>query len=289
VTRLARLAGHAREDERFWRALEEDRFRELTSRDPAGNVSIKIGDLMSPLPMLARNGGIRGFPPEPLQASTMALTRRLVRRIVAELQGNRHQLTARHVHDVLDLTTKSISGSRVEIPGIGVRRVFDRLVFSPVSANGQAEALGDMVLSRHEFEYVIPLPGTSKTSCIVVPEIQRRFDLKMIDWPSARGETIQYRGAVDFERLQWPLVLRNWRPGDSYRPQGCRRVRKLKRLFLESRVPKGARTGWPVLTSAGKLVWASGYPVAEEFAPSSETRTGLIITEEQMQRTSREP
>jgi len=53
-------------------------------------------------------------------------------------------------------------------------------------------------------------------------------------------------------------------------------------MFLESRVPQDARGTWPVLTSAGKLVWASGYPVAEEFAPCPETRTGLLIAEEEL-------
>jgi tRNA(Ile)-lysidine synthase len=76
------------------------------------------------------------------------------------------------------------------------------------------------------------------------------------------------------------MILRNWRPGDSYRPLGRKRDRKLKRLFLESRVPRSIRGSWPVLTSAGRLVWASGYPVADEFAARPETRTGLVIAEE---------
>ena len=281
VTRLARLASLAREDETFWRALEEERLRALTLRDPAGNISLKIGDLLSPLPILGRAERAPALRPETAQTSTLALTRRLVRRIVAELRGNRDQLTAGHVQDVLDLAVKSCSGSRIALPGIVVRRVFDRLEFSPSPSLGKAEGLGESTLGRGEFEYVIPPPATSKTSCIVVPEIQRRFDLKMIDWPSAPGETIRNWGVLDFERLRWPLVLRNWRPGDSYRPRGHRRARKLKRLFLESRVPRQARTGWPVLTSAGDLVWAWGYPVAEEFAPGPETRTGLLIAEEQ--------
>ena len=88
-------------------------------------------------------------------------------------------------------------------------------------------------------------------------------------------------GILDFDRLRWPLILRNWRPGDSYRPYRRRRVRKVKRLLLESRIPLCDRTGWPVLTSAGALVWALGCPVADEFAPRSGTRAGLVIAEEE--------
>jgi tRNA(Ile)-lysidine synthase len=281
VVRLARLAGHAREEEIFWRSLEQERFETLASRDSAGNISLRIDDLLSPLPWLARAGAAgrtQGSPP----SSTLALTRRLVRRIVADLQGSRRNLTARHIQDVLDLAEKSQSGARIELPGIVVRHVFDRIVFSPAPVAAEVKASSENGLHDCEFEYAVALPGSSKTSCIVVAEIQRRFDLKVIDWPSGSGETIQYRGALDFERLRWPLTLRSWRPGDSYRPRGHRRVRKLKRLFLESRVPQDARATWPVLTSAGQLVWASGYPVAEEFAPRPGTRTGLLIAEEDL-------
>jgi tRNA(Ile)-lysidine synthase len=287
VTRLARLAGLAREDETFWRSLEEERFEALASRDLAGNISLKIDDLLSPLPRLASPGGTARRAPDSRQTSTLALTRRLVRRIVADLQGSRQKLTARHVQDVLDLAEKSQSGARVELPGVSVRRVFGRLVFSPVPDADKEKTTSESEPCGREFEYAIAMPGSSKMSCIVVAEIRRRFDLKVIDWPSASGETTHHRGILDFERLQWPLTLRSWRPGDSYRPHGHRRVRKLKRLFLESRVPQGARATWPVLTSAGQLVWASGYPVAEEFAPRHGTRTGLLVVEQDLQGASK--
>ncbi|MBZ5660931.1 MAG: tRNA lysidine(34) synthetase TilS [Acidobacteriia bacterium] len=284
VNRLARLAGHAREEESFWQSLEQERFQALASRDSEGNITLKIGDLLSPLPGLARPGAAAGRTQSSPPSSTMALSRRMVRRIVAELLGSRSNLTAQHVQDVLDLAEKSQSGARAELPGIVVRHVFDRLVFSPARVSARTKAASGNALYGREFEYAIAPPGPSNTSYIVVGEIGRRFELKVIDWPTGSGETIQHRGALDFERLRWPLTLRSWRPGDSYRPRGHRRARKLKRLFLESRVPQDARAAWPVLTSAGQLVWASGYPVAEEFAPRPGTRTGLLIAEQDLRK-----
>jgi hypothetical protein len=35
-----------------------------------------------------------------------------------------------------------------------------------------------------------------------------------------------------------------------------------------------------VLTSAGAIVWARGFPVAAEFAASQGTETGVLIEEE---------
>src|ERR1700704_4087883 len=109
----------------------------------------------------------------------------------------------------------------------------------------------------------------------------RRVPLKVVEWASVSRETTTGWDTLDFDRLRWPLVLRNWRPGDSYRPHRRHHVRKLKRLLLESRVPRCDRTSWPVLTSAGALVWALGCPVADEFAAGSGTKAGVVIAEEE--------
>ena len=284
VTRLARLASHAREDEVFWRALEDERFSALTARDASGAVSIDAGELLSPLPPVTFGGGnSEPIPAPPAEAAaTMALTRRLVRRIYGELRGSREQLTSSHVDAVLDLAAKSQSGSRLDLPGMTVERIFNRLIFATVRArrNDVREAGASGLASG--FSYSLARPATGDGISIVVTEIHRRFNLKMVDWSATRSETVCGRGALDFDRVQWPLVLRNWRPGDSYRPQGSRRVRKLKRLLLESRVPRDVRKGWPVLDSAGSVIWASGYPAAEEVAASGLTQVGLVIGEEDL-------
>jgi tRNA(Ile)-lysidine synthase len=282
VTRLSRLARHAREDETFWRSLEDERFHALATRESSEAVSLRVEELLSPLPALIieRRHDRRG--PDLISAPSMALTRRLVRRIFVELRGSREKLTSRHVESVIDLATKSQSGAKIDLPGVCVERIFDRLCFTITEPGWKRAEEIETAPQNRDFSYSVSRPETLGTASIVVTEIQRRFNLKMVDWPSARSDTVVGRGALDFDRVRWPLVLRNWRPGDSYRPQGSRRVRKLKRLLLESRVPRSARGSWPVLTSEGRVIWASGYPVAEELAPRQGTQIGLVIGEEEL-------
>jgi tRNA(Ile)-lysidine synthase len=287
VTRLSRLAKHAREDETFWRSLEEERFNALVTRESSAAISLRVEDLLSPLPMRIRADRSAGVGSAPSSNSTitpptMALTRRLVRRIFAELRGSRMQLTSRHVDGVMDLATKSQSGARIDLPGVCVERIFDRLCFTNVSAAPDTAQDGETTRRNCDFAYTISRPGRLESTSVVVTEIHRRFNLKMVDWPPAQRDTVVGWGALDFDRVQWPLVLRNWHPGDSYRPHGSRRVRRLKRLLLQSRVPRSARGSWPVLTSEGKVIWASGYPVAEDLAPLPGTQTVLVIGEEEL-------
>ncbi len=282
VTRLSRLATHAREEEMFWRSLEDAQMEALATRESATAISLRIPDLLAPLPLPVRAAGGAAGEAKSSSIATMALTRRLVRRIFAELRGSRAQFTSRHVDSVIELATKSRSGAKLDLPGVRVERIFDRLRFTNVSAAREAAGSGEAAMppGNRAFEYTVSRPARLESSSVVVTEINRRFSLKMVDWPPDRSDTVVGWGALDLDRVHWPLVLRNWRPGDSYRPHGSRHVRKLKRLLLESRVPQSARGSWPVLTSEGKVIWASRYPVADELAPSPETRTGLVIDEE---------
>jgi tRNA(Ile)-lysidine synthase len=278
VGRLARLAAHAREDETFWRALEEARFQALATRESTAKISLNISDLLSPTEHL----GLPEIPELETPIPAMALTRRLVRKIYAELRGSREQLTSRHVDSVIDLATKSQSGARISLPGICVERIFNRLVFANVSAAVRTTQQDAMSESNFSFAYTVSRPEGLDSASIVVTEIHRRFNLKIVDWPPSPRDTVSGRIALDFERVQWPLVLRNWLPGDSYRPQGSSSARKVKRLLLESRIPRSSRVSWPILTSQGKVIWASGYPVAEEVAAHAGTRSGLVIAEEEL-------
>ena len=282
VTRLARLAAHAREDEVFWRTLEEERLRSLAICSTPREISLRITDLLCPFPPLAPASSHFAGEPELPSAPALGLTRRLVRRIFSNLRGSRVQLTARHVESVLDLATKSQSGARIELPGVCVERIFDRLCFTNISGEAGAGRELQSEIPKLKFAYKIPNPGRVQPASVVVTEIQRRFNLKVVDWPPGPSDTGVSGGALDFDCVRWPLVLRNWRPGDSYHPHGSRRVRKLKRLLLESRIPRKAREGWPVLTSEDHVIWASGFPAAEGVAPRDGTQVGLLIGEENL-------
>src|SRR5260221_12044560 len=113
-----------------------------------------------------------------------------------------------------------------------------------------------------------------------VPELSCVCRLRVIDWPAKRGDSINTGFVLDWDALQPPMVLRNWRPGDKLRPCGHRSGHKLKRLLSKKGLSRPEREGWPILTSRGILVWARGLPVDAEFAATEQTRAAIGVTEE---------
>jgi tRNA(Ile)-lysidine synthase len=290
VAQLCRLASLAADEEALWDSWVGAAFQSKTQREPSGAITIRAADLLAPAALAFSSVAPSMDTADGSALASAAFSRRLVRRIYQELCGDRTGLTARHTDQVLRLARNSRSfgagrrgraanGSETHLPGVRVERNFDtlRFVLAPAgssAAQGAAEA-GEYA----HFEYSIHLEGAQPAE-VAVPEIGRRLRFKLIDWPRATGETRVGQIALDRDRLRSPLVIRSWLPGDSFRPSGRRHIRKLKRLLLESRISQRDRAGWPVLTSAGAIVWARGFPVAAEFAAAAGSEVGVVIEEE---------
>jgi len=263
---LATLAEFARADEAFLNALVEEHTKKCVERKK-DSATIRACDLF----VLGKNPGTTRKSTE--GERNLAISTRMVRRIVKEVKARAGEFGAEHVRAVLELAERGENGKRLELPGgLVVRREQDVLIFSA--------AEDKKTMQRHtacEFERAINLDGQENDVC--VPELSCVFRLKVIDWPAKRGETTKSESVLDRDTLRSPVVLRNWRPGDRFQPLGHRSAHKLKRLLNRKHIDLREREAWPVLTSGEVLVWVRGFPVGAEFAASEKTRTGIVIEE----------
>ncbi len=305
---LNELSRLAREEESFWDALVEDRFQSLVRCEEDGKAfSIPVDALLHPLELHATPSQIANSAKYNDSQPLRVLTERLIRRLYEYVRGNRRELSAHHVEQVIHIASGSRSGQRAELPGgIIVQRNFQDLTFAlaptPARAARQAPAQAPTsgpqpnpesaarrdrtsaaaAASTNEYEYVVTLPLASATT-VSIPELGKRFRLKLIDWPIAESDTKSDADAIDADLLRPPLILRNWRPGDAYRPHGRRQEQKLRRMFVSGRVRRGDRNFWPVLESAGRVVWARGMPPADDYRARGGTRRGVVIEEQSLE------
>lgn len=271
VDHLAGLAGLARGEEVFWSALVQDRFRALVRADQ-GKLGVRVHDLLAPLDLLSAAG----------PAALRTLTERLIRRLYQELRGSSSGLSAVHVEQVIHLASASARGSRAELPGgVLVERNFGELIFSRARRAGRSSRARETLARENAYLYVVRLPAHG-VATVSVPELNSRFWLKVIDWSVSERDTKRDSAVLDANLLREPLILRNWRPGDAYRPRGRRQPKKLKEMFLAGRVPSRDRASWPVLESGGRVAWARGLPPADEFCAREGTQAGVVIEEVQL-------
>jgi len=112
-----------------------------------------------------------------------------------------------------------------------------------------------------DFTYTLEIPGE-----VEIPEIAVRVRV------SRRAvEPWMFEGSPHRAGLALPLVegdhvtIRNRRPGDRIHPLGAGGSRRLKKVFIDRRVPRHARERLPLLCVGERIAWAPGVTIDQRF------------------------
>jgi tRNA(Ile)-lysidine synthase len=219
------LADIARGEEEYWQDLIG---RELCQRTAAQKAQLDAGQKAACL-------RLNGFAELPV-----AVQRRLLKHFAEE-----HGL-------VLDF--ESIARLRrcalgqlpqVELPGSVIAK-----------ADGFALSLGQAEdRPIRPYRCVLPIPGE-----LHIEQASLRLRAHVVALDFAREADPGTLLSADLIGPQ--LIVRNWLPGDRFWPAHHRSEDKLKRLFLEKKVPAVDRPAWPVALCGDRIVWVRGFPVA---------------------------
>lgn len=84
-------------------------------------------------------------------------------------------------------------------------------------------------------------------------------------------------GLFDLRKIEFPLVLRLWGPGDRFIPLGMKHEQKISDFLTQAKVNSAQKSLIKVLTSRGKLIWVVGHRISEEVKINSETTDYLSV------------
>ncbi|GAP07658.1 MAG TPA: tRNA lysidine(34) synthetase TilS [Anaerolinea thermolimosa] len=197
---------------------------------------------------------------EAFLALPVSLQRRLFRRAIAFLRpGLRDigfELVERGVHFIAEPSRSGrfhlAQGLRLAIEG---DRVFllegDTLPFSGAEWP-QLDEGGVLVLD---------VPG--------VLELENGWRLEA-SWSEAGREVYRSAGRweayLDADRLHLPLLVHRARQGERFQPLGLGgRSQKLSDFWINVRLPRELRAGWPLVYSGEEIVWVPGYRPDHRF------------------------
>ncbi len=85
----------------------------------------------------------------------------------------------------------------------------------------------------------------------------------------AEGKNV---AVLDFDKMNFPLVWRQWRPGDYFFPLGMQHRKKLSDFFIDQKVSVIEKESATVLESGGEIVWVVGYRVDDRYKIAQDTR-----------------
>jgi tRNA(Ile)-lysidine synthase len=75
-----------------------------------------------------------------------------------------------------------------------------------------------------------------------------------------------------------PLVVRNRRPGDRFRPVGVGGQKKVQDYFVDRKVVRSSRDQVPlVVDGRGRIVWVAGFGIDEAFRVTDASQSVLLL------------
>ena len=175
----------------------------------------------------------------PLAALHPAVRARVLRALALEL-GLRPD--ARRTRLAVDFAASADSGRSIDLgEGVTLRRDLGRLTL--------ARAHED--LTERDRPLVIAGPSSGTGEAVLAGRVV------WVGWGAeAPGRATSVERFLEAD-LRFPLSMRAWEPGDRMRTHAG--SRKLKRIFLEARVPAPERRAVPVLADAeGEILWIPG-------------------------------
>jgi len=193
-----------------------------------------------------------------LSSLPLALRRRILRNFVLEAKGNLRGISFSDVEAVLELG----EGKECHLQKDLILRREESFVFLKQKA-------------KPKIEYEQVWKGES---ILEIEELGLKFKGKKIQHHHSLPHKIndERQAFLDWERLKFPLRVRNRKQGDKYRPLGAPGQKKLKEIMRAKGIPLSERGKRPVFLCGNDIVWVMGLPVSESYKVKK--NTDIIFT-----------
>ncbi len=220
---IQRFSEELEQDERFLMMLAEKEFNSLELTENDGIFKVPVSSI--------------GKVPKPLQ-------RRVIHLILNYLyQMKPYVFSYVHIECIQSLLTETNPSISMQLPhGLKVTKAYDQLLFH----------FGRLPSITFSSEICIPgktaLANGAMIETVLVDTLSEKWD-----------EASRYTCVLPLNEEDLPLRVRNKRDGDRYQPKGFTGHKKLKKLFLEHKIPVHERESWPIIVNKNdQIVWIPG-------------------------------
>jgi len=204
-----------------------------------------------------------------------ALQRRIIRMTIEKIKGDLRRIQFNHISSVIGLLEKRPTYGKAYLPDrIRIQRDQDALhVFKEKRMLGEIHEKINYS-DTFTFEYQI-----EKLESVFIKEIGATIKFtemrveNVLDYCNAG----QHTSFFDKDTLSFPMVIRNFRPGDAFQPLGAGGTQKLNKFFIDKKVYRSDRIRCPILLSREKIIWVVGHRIDESVKMTPSTRNVLKV------------
>ena len=204
------------------------------------------------------------IPVSPFLALPAALRNRVIRFILGKVKKDLRRIDQDHIRAVYDLAAGEKPQGSLSLPrGLRVKRTYDALLVTRAPHR-----------ETPAFHYILGGPGET-----YIAEIGRSITISELkEKPGQIEDASPETAYLDGDKLRFPLILRNFEPGDRFVPLGMSGHMKVKDFFIDLKVPSDERASTPILVIGKNPVWIGGFRIDDRFKVTPDTKKILKAT-----------
>ncbi|HNQ65535.1 MAG TPA: tRNA lysidine(34) synthetase TilS [Smithella sp.] len=195
-----------------------------------------------------------------------AIRWRLLKMLLEDLTPSGDGISFLHVNAVNDLTQKNASGKKITLPaGIEARREYDQLILEKKRTRPK----------KNQYAYVMSVPGT-----VHVKERGLTIKATLVKKIKTDLSRMKNTACLDWSKIAPPLVVRNRRDGDWIQPLGMRGRQKIKKYFIDHKIPVAQRDDLLLLVDRLSVVYIEHRHISDrvKISPATKSVLKLAIT-----------
>ena len=83
---------------------------------------------------------------------------------------------------------------------------------------------------------------------------------------------------LDLNKIKFPLKIRNWKKGDSFKPLGMKKNKKVSDFLIDKKVPNYLKIFQCVILSDNNIVWLIDHQIHDEYKVTNKTKKVFNIS-----------
>lgn len=218
--------------------------------------------------------GVRRVERRAIIELPVALQRRFVRAILRAYDEEGCASSFRVMDSVRQVILKGKSGARLSLKQATVTLTQESVRFSPTAGDYREES---GAASRESESLCLSVPATvywARTNQQIHVQRMARHEAEQ-----GGSASSAQRAVFDADRFSEPLVVRSWRAGDRFSPQGMEGSRKkLQDFFTDRKVVRHRREEIPLLVAPEGILWVVGMRQDERFVVRRGTTNCLVVS-----------
>ena len=195
-----------------------------------------------------------------------AITTRILKRSFKNISNSHKNFEMKHIVDIIELSKLGTNKEVHLTNGIVVQNIYGDIIFKQRKNKEDNIKLNEVYIKKEDFFNKIEF---SKY------EIELQIISKKNNIEFSNNDLIKF---FDYDKIEEGIIIRNRKDGDKMVPIGMKGTKKLKDIFINSKIPKEIRDIIPIVCFDEKIAWVVGVKVSEQFKVTSNTKQILKIT-----------